>query len=241
MGEDLDGRIGAVLDKIKELGIEDNTYVVVVADNGYRHDELEVDPTLKQPLHAAKWWAWDGGLRVPMIVSGPGIKANSTFTGNVVNYDFLPTFFEWAGGDSKKLKNIDGISLAGYMEGKQPKKDFLNRYLYFHYPHYRTSVPHSAIISGEFKALHFYETPDIAMLFDRTTDMGEVNNIAKENPEKQKELYNEMMRYFKEFNARIPKVNPNYDAERYLKERETKERIMWGSFEDKRALDDDEI
>ena len=41
MGEDLDGRIGAVLDKIVELGIEDNTYVIVVGDNGYRHEEAE--------------------------------------------------------------------------------------------------------------------------------------------------------------------------------------------------------
>lgn len=71
MGEDLDGRIGAVLDRIKKLGIEDNTYVIMVADNGYRHKFL---PGLKQPLHAAKWWVWQGGIRVPMIVKGPKIK-----------------------------------------------------------------------------------------------------------------------------------------------------------------------
>ena len=89
MGEDLDGRIGAVLDKMKELGIEENTYVVVAGDNGYRHEEIELAPDLKQPLHGTKWWLWDGGLRVPMIVKGPDIKPGSVFTGNVVNYDFL--------------------------------------------------------------------------------------------------------------------------------------------------------
>ena len=71
MGEDLDGRIGAVLDKLRELGIEDNTYVIVVGDNGYRHEEVEIIPDYKQPLHATKWWLWDGGIRVPMIVKGP--------------------------------------------------------------------------------------------------------------------------------------------------------------------------
>lgn len=54
MGEDLDGRIGAVLDQIEKLKIEDNTYVVLLSDNGYRHKELQLTPGLKQPHHAAK-------------------------------------------------------------------------------------------------------------------------------------------------------------------------------------------
>ena len=241
MGEDLDGRIGAVLDKIKELGIEDNTYVIVVADNGYRHEELELKPGLKQPLHARKWWLWDGGIRVPMIVKGPGIKPGSVFTGNVVNYDFLPTFVDWAGGDPEKLQNIDGVSLADYMAGKEPDKTFLNRNLYFHYPHYRRSVPHSVIISGSTKVVHFYERPDIPMLFDLSTDIGEVTNIAKQNPETHKKLYDEMMRYFEEVGARFPKVNPDYDPGVYKNDKRYEERIQWGPFEGQRTLDDDEI
>ena len=65
MAEDLDGRIGAVIDKTRKLGIEENTYFIVVADNGYRHKELHLQPGLTQPLHAKKWWLWDGGIRVP--------------------------------------------------------------------------------------------------------------------------------------------------------------------------------
>jgi arylsulfatase A-like enzyme len=240
MGEDLDGRIGAVLDKIRELGIEDNTYVVVVADNGYRHKELAVKPGLKQPLHARKWWLWDGGIRVPMIVKGPGIKAGSIFAGNVVNYDFLPTFYEWAGGDPKKLKNIDGVSLTGYMTGKKPGEAFLNRNLYFHYPHYRSSVPHSAVVSGRYKVMHFYAQPDIPMLFDVSQDIGEVSNIAKEYPQIHKKLHDEMMSYLKEVGARFPKKNPNYDPVFYKQLKEYKERTQWGPFEGKRPLEEDE-
>ncbi len=121
MGEDLDGRIGAVLDRIKELGIEDNTFVVLVSDNGYRHSFL---PGLKQPHHGAKWWVWQGGIRVPMIVKGPGIKAGSVFEGNVVNYDFLPTFVDWAGGQPEALKDIDGLSLASYMAAQHRARRF---------------------------------------------------------------------------------------------------------------------
>lgn len=62
MVEDLDGRIGAVLDKAKGLGIYDNTYFIVVSDNGYRHDELLLKEGLTQPLHSRKWWLWQGGI-----------------------------------------------------------------------------------------------------------------------------------------------------------------------------------
>jgi arylsulfatase A-like enzyme len=105
-----------------------------------------------------------------MIVRGPGIQSGSVFRGNVVNCDFLPTFVDWAGGDPTALQDIDGVSLAPYMAGEQPSDDFLNRNLYFHYPHYRSSMPHSAVVSGTRKLLHFYERPDIPMLFDLSKD-----------------------------------------------------------------------
>ncbi len=241
MGEDLDGRIGAVLDKIEELGIEDNTYVIVVADNGYRHEELQLAPALKQPLHARKWWLWDGGLRVPMIVRGPGIEPGSVFTGNVVNYDFLPTFVDWAGGNPEELQDIDGVSLAGYMAGDEPGEDFLNRNLYFHYPHYRQSVPHSAIVSGSFKVIHFYDRPDIPMLFDLSADIGEVTNIAKLHPQIHGKFYDQMMRYLENVQARFPKANPDYDPRVYMDHKDFDERATWGPFEGQRTLDDDEI
>jgi len=122
-----------------------------------------------------------------------------------VNYDFLPTFVEWAGGDPAKLKNIDGVSLAGMFAGKKPTDKFRDRFLYFHYPHYRTTMPHSAIVSGTSKVMHFYERPDIPMLFDLAADQGEVKNIAKDRPKEHKKLYDEMMRYIDRVGARKPK------------------------------------
>ncbi len=241
MGEDLDGRIGAVLDKLEELGIADNTYVVLAGDNGYRHNELLLTPGIKQPLHGHKWWAWQGGIRVPMIVRGPDVQANTTFEGNVINYDFLPTFVDWAGGDPDQLQDIDGVSLAGYMRGKKPNQAFLDRNLYFHVPHYREEVPHSAIISGNTKVMHFYDSPDIPMMFDLEADPGEVNNIAKLHPEKYKQLLDELMGYLTSVNARIPKMNPDYDPEVYKALDDYELFVRWGAFEGKRPLEDDEI
>lgn len=240
MGEDLDGRIGAVINKIKDLGLEDNTYFVVVADNGYRHKELHLEPELKQPLHARKWWLWDGGIRVPMIVKGPGIKPGSEFMGNVINYDFLPTFVDWAGGDSKALKNIDGVSLVKYMEGAQPDQAFLNRYLYFHYPHYRSAIPHSAVVTGKYKVIHFYDQPDIPMLFDTSVDLGEVENIAAMFPDEHKKILGSMMDYLNHVGARIPKSNPNFNASIYKADKNSYDRLRWGAFKGSRKLEDDE-
>ncbi|EMI18217.1 N-acetylgalactosamine-6-sulfate sulfatase (GALNS) [Rhodopirellula maiorica SM1] len=240
MADDLDGRIGAVLDRIRELGIENNTFVVLVSDNGYRHKELQLTKGLKQPHHGAKWWVWQGGIRVPMIVRGPGIAAGSTFTGNVVNYDFLPTFVDWAGGDSRQLEGIDGVSLAKYVAGEKPDDVFLNRNLYFHYPHYRSSMPHSAVVSGQRKLLHFYDQPDVPMLFDLSVDMGEVHNIAEQEPETHRRLFIDMMTYFEKVGARIPKVNPDFDASAYQQDKDYPRRKLWGAFTDSRPLEDDE-
>lgn len=239
MGEDLDGRIGAVLDKISELGIEDNTYVVFTSDNGYRHF-FYADLGQTQPLHSGKWWEWQGGIRVPMIVKGPGIEPGSVSTANVVNYDFLPTFYDWAGGNPESLKDKDGVSLAGLLEGEEPTEAFRNRYLYFHYPHYRTSMPISAIVSGTKKVMHFYEAPDIPMLFDLAVDEGEVVNIAKKEPEVHQEMFDQMMNYFEDVGARIPKPNPDYDPEVYRKASENTMRDLWGPFEGERPLEADE-
>ncbi len=239
MGEDLDGRIGAVLDKIEELGIEDSTYVIMTSDNGYRHFFYH-DLGLTQPLHSGKWWVWQGGIRVPMVVRGPGIEAGTVCNENVINYDFMPTFYEWAGGNSKKLKNIDGVSLARLMEGEKAIEKFRNRNLYFHYPHYRTSMPHSAIVSGTKKVMHFYERPDIPMLFVLSADEREVMNLATKYAETHEKLFDEMMRYFKETGARLPKSNPDYDSDIYKKAKNSKDRLLWGPFEGKRPLEEDE-
>lgn len=241
MGENLDECIGLVLQSIKDLGIEDNTYILMTTDNGYRHDELLLSHGLKQPLHAHKWWLWQGGLRVPMIVTGPGIKPNSTSETYVVNYDFLPTFVEWAGGNPNELESIDGKSLAGILKGEKPTWDLQNRNLYFHYPHYRTSMPHSTmIIAGKWKVMHFYEAPDVPMLFDLDQDIGEVKNVAPIYPVKHDMFYREMMKYFEKVDTRLPKENPDYDPDIYKEAKEYYKRVIWGPFKGERPLEADE-
>ena len=152
MAEDLDTSIGMVLAKLDELGIAQNTLVVFTADNGYRSWNEAHDP-----LRGAKWWLWEDGVRVPLIVRGPGIPAGSRSAANVIGYDFLPTFAEFAGAGSHQSKDVDGISLKPLLLNQSLPTSLANRALYFHYPHYRVSPPCSAIVIGDMKLLHFYE------------------------------------------------------------------------------------
>jgi len=210
MAEDLDVTIGTVLDKLEELGIVEKTYVVVVSDNGYRHWTADQP----QPLRGTKWWLWDGGLRVPMFVRGPGIEPSSISHTNVVHYDYLPTFVDLAGGDIDQLENLDGVSLKPLFLGRVAPPELEQRNLYFHYPHYRTSLPASAMISGKWKVMHFYEEPDLPILFNLQEDLGETNNVADEHPEIHQELYGQMTAYLKQVGARIPVLNPNYNPDK---------------------------
>ena len=97
MAEDLDTSIGLLLTKLDELRVAENTFVVFNADNGYTAWNDSHDP-----LRGGKWWLWENGLRVPMIVRGPGIAAGSRTTVNFVGYDFLPTFADLAGAEPSR-------------------------------------------------------------------------------------------------------------------------------------------
>ena len=102
----LDDGVGAILDKVKELGIEENTLVAFVPDHGsYRHG--------KATLH-------DYGMRVPMLLWWPGrIKPGSTYDGLVANIDFAPTVLDLCGIKPPKGYAMDGVSFKEVMFGSQ--------------------------------------------------------------------------------------------------------------------------
>mgnify|MGYP002623767368 CR=1 FL=1 len=79
------------------------------------------------------------------------------------------------------------------------------------------------------------------MLFDLSKDVGEVHNIAKTHPDKHQTLYDEMMHYFEQVGARIPKQNLNYAPAVYRNAKEYEKRLQWGPFAGRRKLEDDEI
>ncbi|MGB0372888.1 MAG: sulfatase [Opitutales bacterium] len=200
--EDMDTSIGMVMEKIDELGVSDNTYIVFTSDNGkglYNGED--------RILRGEKWWLWEGGIRVPMVVSGPGIKAGSRTSFNVVGYDFLPTFYDIAGGNVARLKDVDGVSIIPILTGGDIQ-GFKDRALFFHYPHHRNTTPQSVIIKDHYKLFNFYELPE-PYLYDLKNDIGEETNIAQQMPEKVQSLMSELDSFHRRVNALLPKPNPN--------------------------------
>lgn len=202
--EDLDGGVGELLKAIDDLGLTENTYVIYTSDNGAGGGS-------KGALNGGKGDVYEGGVRVPFIVRGPGVKANSWCHTRIVGYDLLPTFCEWAGVPAAKLpKAVEGGSLAkviadGKGEVKRPREG-----LVFHFPHYQGDTPHSAIIVGDLKLMKFYED-NRTVLFDLAKDLREQTDLSKKRPEDAAKLEKQLTDYLKAVDAQMPTPNPKYD------------------------------
>ena len=202
--EDLDDSVGILLNKLHELGIANNTYVIYCSDNG-------AVPTLpprrkykysyNYPLSRGKWDATEGGIRIPFIISGPNIEPNSFSDTPISLADVLPTIADLAGhSDQRLMKTIDGGTIKKVLfnsgNGKVKRQDDA---FYFHVP-YRNKIafgrPHSSIIRGLYKLIKFHDNDELN-LFDLSCDIGEQNNLAEKFPSKAKKLEFKMERYFK--------------------------------------------
>lgn len=202
--EDLDAGVGRVLDAIERLGLSGNTFVIYMADNGAGGG--------KKVLNGGKGGMWEGGIRVPFIVRGPGVKPNSWCHTRVVGYDLFPTFCEWAGIQASSLpKGLEGGSIASLLanDGRGDVKR-VREELVFHFPHYQGDTPHSAILLGDLKLLHFYEDQHDE-LYDLANDLFERRDLAKERPADTKNLRDRLEKYLAAVNAQLPTVNADFD------------------------------
>ena len=202
--EDLDTGVGRVMDAIERLGLTGTTYVIYMADNGAGGG--------KKVLAGGKGGVWEGGIRVPVIVRGPGVKPNSWCHTRVVGYDLFPTFCELAGIASSTMpRGIEGGSIASLLKTdgrgdvKRPREE-----LVFHFPHYQGDAPHSAIFLGDLKLLHFYED-NHDELYDLSKDIGECNDLAAQRPAEMTKLRERLDKYLADVDAQFPTQNPNFD------------------------------
>ena len=120
MTADMDASIGRVLDKIDELGLDRNTYIIFLSDNGGRATLPGAgDPPMPRnhPLRGAKGSMYEGGLRVPFFVAGPGVKPGSLNRTPVSGLDILPTLADLADYPKDLPTTVDGGSLRSVLEG----------------------------------------------------------------------------------------------------------------------------
>jgi arylsulfatase A-like enzyme len=209
MVESLDDNVGRVLDKLDELDIADRTLVIFTSDNGGFVNRCKLHPNLQvannTPLRSGKGSCYEGGVRIPLIVRGPGI-ANGVCETPVISCDFYPTILSQLGLADRIEGELDGIDLSPQL--RDPALPSNRESLYFHYPHYYpTTTPVSAIRKGDWKLLEYFEDGHTE-LFDLKSDLGETTNLAAEQPEIADQLLDELRSWRKAVGAQLPERNP---------------------------------
>ena len=226
MVETMDESLGRVMAKLKELGIEDNTIVIFASDNGgmaagnFGRPSKVLNPetpdkhfsTSNLPLRGAKGWLYEGGVRVPVIVKWSGVKkTGSECSVPIVSTDFYPSILEMVGVPQLPKQHVDGKSFVPLLEGMT---DFKRDAIFWHFPHYSNhgmQSPGGAVRYKNFKLIEYYENNTV-QLFDLDKDLGELHDLAKENPAKVKELTDMLHKWRKSINAKMMPPNPEYVA-----------------------------
>ena len=202
----LDGYVGQVLDKLKELGIAENTIVFFASDNG-PHQEGGADPDFfdsNGKYRGYKRDLYDGGIRSPFIAWCPGsIKAGSESDLISAFWDMMPTISELTG--SKMLAKSDGLSMAPTLLGEKNQKK--HDYLYWEF---HEKGGRQAVRKDKWKAVRYNvkENPNGPIeLYDISKDPGEEHNIAKDFPAVAAELTKLMD------GSRVPSQDYNFGME----------------------------
>jgi len=226
MVENVDENIGRLLKKLENMGIADNTIVVITSDHGgLSNDGYKGQrhlATTNLPFKAGKGWLHEGGIRVPYIIKWTGkIKPRVEEKSIVLGMDIIPTLLDLS--INKKIKNIDGKSFKSVIEGKE---DWKNRTVFWHSrkarPHSTGDSKTSVVRAGDYKLLHFLDT-DKTEVYNLKNDAGELNDLSKTMPEKTTELFKKLTDWKKAY--LIPsKMNMNKNHMRRKKTKSKKKK-----------------
>lgn len=206
----LDQQVGEIMAKVDDLGLAKNTIIIFTSDNG-PHEEGGADPDYfnsNGPLKGVKRDLYEGGIRVPMIVSWPGkIKPNTQTEHPSAFWDVFPTFLDITGLEVPD--DLDGISFLPTLLGNTEKQK-THEYLYWEF---HEKGGRQAIRKDNWKAVKynvFDKTKSELELYDLSKDIGEINNVASKHPE----VVEAMKALFKE--ARTPSEVFTFDQGAYL-------------------------
>ncbi|NME70146.1 arylsulfatase [Flammeovirga aprica] len=179
----LDRSVGDIMKKLREKGFDENTIVIFSSDNG-PHIEGGADPYFfnsNGPFKGVKRDLYEGGIRVPMIVSWKGVVTEgSTSDHPSAFWDVLPTFAEIVGAEIPQDHNIDGISFLPTLKGKQQKE---HEYMYWEFHGGGGRV---ATRFGKWKGVQYHlNKPEKSKieLYDLSVDAGEEKDVSAQYPE----------------------------------------------------------
>lgn len=173
----MDDAVGLVLAKVRALGLEENTLIFFISDNGA--------PTARKggnlPLRGGKFTTWEGGIRLPYIMQWKNkLPAGIVYEYPVIQLDVMPTCIAAAGGKIDPAWKLDGVNLLPYLTKMDKSR-----------PHQTLCWRINgmwAIRNGDMKLVHGQAGIDSAELFDLAKDISEKNNLASDNAKQTKEL-----------------------------------------------------
>lgn len=218
--ESVDDSVGAVMRKLTELKLEQNTVIILTGDNGGLSRTIRNGiwggplSTDNSPLRAGKGSVYEGGVRVPLIVKWPGVVRPGSIEDAtpVISVDFFPTILDVVGAPGTGRPTVDGVSLVPVLRGGgKLSRDAV----FWHYPHYHPggATPYSAVRVGDWKLIHFFED-DRVELYNLRRDISESNDVAKTEPRRVSELRAKLDAWRTEAGAQLPIKNPNHDPVR---------------------------
>jgi arylsulfatase A-like enzyme len=221
--EGMDKSLGDILSNVERHGLSRDTIVLFMSDNGglSASGRGGAPHTHNKPLSSGKGSAHEGGVRVPMIVSWPGItQPDSVCLQPVIIEDFFPTILEMAGiNDFEQVGGVvDGRSFVNLLRGEQDESR-KQRSLIWHFPNnWGPQGPgigsSSAIRQDKWKLIYYHETQQYE-LFNLTEDLGEQNNLAGQRPEIRERLAIQLGEYLKSVDAQMPTTKDSQESVPY--------------------------
>ncbi len=179
----LDRDVGKIMKLVKELGIDQNTLIMITSDNG-PHNEGGADPSFfdsNGPFRGMKRDLYEGGIRVPLVARWPGVIKPGTVSEHVSAFwDMAPTFAELAGSDPPD--DTDGISMVPELTGR-PDQQEKHPWLYWEF---HEQGGKQAVRKGDWKGirLNVRIDPDSPVeLYNLEEDPGEKQNLAADHPD----------------------------------------------------------
>jgi len=199
MIESMDKALGDIMAKVKQLGIEKNTVIIFMSDNGSPSQCPQ-----NKPLRGHKIDPYEGGIRDPMIVKWPGkVKEGTACNEPLIIEDFFPSILEIAG--VKKYKQIggkiDGKSFVPLLVGK--KVNNTKRTFFWHFPHNYGDEPYSVIREGDWKLIYWY-LDGKTELYNIPGDISESRDLSSAFPEITGRLAKKLGNYLISVGAKAP-------------------------------------
>jgi arylsulfatase A-like enzyme len=210
MLSDTDASLGMFMAKLEELGIDDNTCVVFLSDNG------GTPRATQAPLRGFKGMLYEGGIRVPFVVRWPGRFAPAVLDTPVMAIDLYPTLLELAGVPAPADYELDGRSLVPLLNGAA--ETWEERAMFWHFPAYldKRGRPSTVVMKGDWKLFLWLEpwvldggrdaidTNGAVELYNLKDDIGEKRNAALTHKDVRDALLDELLAWQQRVEAPIP-------------------------------------